>query len=62
MNRHDAVPAVEVNDSWRGWIAENLILGGHPETLVGIMAQSGIAEQAAREEVDAALRSPAGVQ
>jgi hypothetical protein len=58
MNRHDAVPAVEVNDSWRGWIAENLILGGHPETLVGIMAQSGIAEQAAREEVDAALRSP----
>jgi ribosomal protein L16 Arg81 hydroxylase len=58
MNRHDAVPAVEVNDSWRGWIAENLILGGQPEQLVGIMIQSGIVEQSARAEMDAALRSP----
>nr|WP_315253512.1 cupin-like domain-containing protein [uncultured Duganella sp.] len=58
MNRHDAVPAIEVNDSWRGWIAENLILGGHPEHLVGIMVQSGIVESSARVEMDAALRSP----
>jgi len=58
MNRHDAAPPTEVNDSWRGWIAENLILGGRPEALAGIMVQSGIAEQAARAEVDAALRSP----
>jgi ribosomal protein L16 Arg81 hydroxylase len=58
MNRHDAVPAVEINDSWRGWIAENLILGGQPEQLVGIMIQSGIVEQSARAEMDAALRSP----
>lgn len=58
MNRHDAAPAIDVNDSWRGWIAENLILGGHPETLIGIMVQSGIVEQSARGEVDTALRSP----
>ena len=58
MNRHDAVPAVEINDSWRGWIAENLILGGHPEQLVGIMVQSGIVESSARTELDAALGSP----
>ncbi|MYM30351.1 cupin-like domain-containing protein [Duganella sp. CY15W] len=58
MNRHGAVPQTDVNDSWRGWIAENLILGGHPETLVGIMVQSGIVESSARAEVDAALRSP----
>lgn len=58
MNRHDAVPAIDVTDSWRGWIAENLILGGHPEALIGIMIQSGIIEQSARTEVDAALRSP----
>ena len=58
MNRHDAAPAIDVNDSWRGWIAENLILGGHPETLIGIMVQSGIVEQSARGEIDAALRSP----
>jgi hypothetical protein len=58
MNRHDAVQQIDVNDSWRGWIAENLILGGHPEALVGIMIQSGIVEAAARAEMDAALRSP----
>ncbi|SDF95621.1 MULTISPECIES: cupin-like domain-containing protein [unclassified Duganella] len=58
MNQQDAAPAVEVNDSWRGWIAENLILGGHPEQLAGIMVASGIAEASARAEVDAALRSP----
>jgi len=58
MNQQDAALAVEVNDSWRGWIAENLILGGHPEQLAGIMVASGIAEASARAEVDAALRSP----
>jgi hypothetical protein len=47
MNRHDAVAAIDVNDSWRGWIAENLILGGQPEALVGIMMQSGIVERSA---------------
>lgn len=58
MNRHDAVAAIDVNDSWRGWIAENLILGGQPEALVGIMIESGIGERSARAEVDAALGSP----
>jgi hypothetical protein len=58
MNRHDAVQQIDVNDSWRGWIAENLILGGHPEALIGIMIQSGIVEASARAEMDAALRSP----
>jgi hypothetical protein len=58
MNRDDAAPATEVNDSWRGWIAENLILGGDPDTLAGIMIQSGIGGEAARAEVAAALRSP----
>jgi hypothetical protein len=58
MNRHDAVQQIDVNDSWRGWIAENLILGGHPEALIGIMIQSGIVETSARAEMDAALRSP----
>jgi hypothetical protein len=58
MNRHDAAAAIDVNDSWRGWIAENLILGGDPATLAGIMVDSGIAAQSAREEIDAALSSP----
>jgi hypothetical protein len=58
MNRQDAVPPTAVNDSWRGWIAENLILGGQPGHLAGIMVQSGIAEATARAEVEAALASP----
>ncbi|WP_229262932.1 cupin-like domain-containing protein [Duganella radicis] len=49
---------MEINDSWRGWIAENLILGGNPDGLVGVMVQSGIAEPSARAEMAAALRSP----
>lgn len=58
MNRQDAVPPTAVNDSWRGWIAENLILGGQPAHLAGIMVQSGIAEADARAEVETALASP----
>ena len=58
MNQALAVSAMEVNDSWRGWIAENLMLGGHPQHLAIIMVESGIAEDAARAEVEAALRSP----
>lgn len=58
MNRQHAVPAVEVNDSWRGWIAENLVLGGHPQQLAAIMADAGIAVDVAQAEVEAALRSP----
>ncbi|SEO19616.1 Cupin-like domain-containing protein [Duganella sp. CF517] len=58
MMHHAAVAPVAVNDAWRTWIAENLMLGGRPEGLVGILIQSGISEQEALAEVDAALRSP----
>ncbi|MBV7537118.1 cupin-like domain-containing protein [Duganella sp. sic0402] len=58
MDRQDATPAIEVNDSWRGWVAENLVRGGHPQQLADIMVQSGIAADMARAEVEAALSSP----
>ncbi|MYM68747.1 cupin-like domain-containing protein [Pseudoduganella sp. FT55W] len=58
MSQANAAPPVEINDAWRGWIAENLILGGNPQVLLGVMIQSGIAEQAARVELEAAVRSP----
>jgi len=58
MMRHATVTPVAVNDAWRTWIAENLMLGGRPEGLVGVLIQSGISEQDALAEVDAALRSP----
>ncbi|MRW94669.1 cupin-like domain-containing protein [Duganella sp. FT80W] len=58
MSRDETAPAVAVNDSWRGWIAENLVLGAQPETLAGIMVESGIAAPEAEAEVAAAVRSP----
>lgn len=47
-----------VDDSWRTWIAENLMLGGPPAALVQVLMQNGVAQAAAIAEVDAALRSP----
>lgn len=47
-----------IDDSWRAWIAENLVLGAPPAGLVGVLTQQGFSQQAAIGEVDAALRSP----
>lgn len=58
MSQSPAAPHNDINDAWRGWIAENLILGAQPPALLGVMMQSGIAEQSARMELDAAMRSP----
>jgi hypothetical protein len=58
MSQSHAAPPNDINDSWRGWIAENLILGAQPHSLLGVMIQSGIAEHSARVELDAAMRSP----
>ncbi|MES2162349.1 MAG: cupin-like domain-containing protein [Pseudomonadota bacterium] len=58
MKRHAVVQTIGVTDAWRGWIAENLILGIRPDTLVGILTQSGIGAREANTEVAAALRSP----
>lgn len=58
MKRHAVVQTIGVTDAWRSWIAENLILGIRPDTLVGILTQSGIGAREANTEVAAALRSP----
>lgn len=58
MTRHADAPTVVVDDAWRTWIAENLMLGGRPEALAGILIQSGVSERDAIAEVEAALRSP----
>lgn len=49
---------MEMDDAWRGWIAENLMLGGLPEALTAALVQAGFAEPAARAEMAAALASP----
>lgn len=52
-----ATPAV-LDDAWRSWIAENLILGVQPAGIIAVLTQSGIAPQAAAAEVEAARQSP----
>ncbi|WP_317205763.1 cupin-like domain-containing protein [Janthinobacterium sp.] len=51
-------PAPELSHEWRRWIAENLILGTHPASLIPLLLQNGIAERDAVTEVELALRSP----
>lgn len=58
MKRHAVVQTIGVSDAWRSWIAENLILGSRPDTLAGILIQSGIGARDAHAEIAAALRSP----
>lgn len=58
MKRHAVVQTIGVSDAWRSWIAENLILGSRPDTLAGILIQSGIGARDAHAEIAAALHSP----
>src|SRR5476649_1937805 len=50
--------AQELSREWRSWIAENLMLGSHPSSLMPVLQQAGIAEKLARREVELALQSP----
>lgn len=53
-----------LDDSWRQWIAENLMLGVSHESLLATLAAKGFAADVARREVAAAAGSPyvAGAQ
>ena len=48
----------ELSREWRSWIAENLMLGSHPASLLPVLQQAGIGEALARREVELALHSP----
>lgn len=50
--------AAAINDNWRSWIAENLLLGVHPASIANVLAENGISPLLARGEVEAAVRSP----
>ncbi len=50
--------AVSVDDDWRRWIAENLVLGGDPQDLFGILVARGIDADQARMELQLAADSP----
>ena len=49
---------VRVDDNWRRWIAENLMLGTPAPTIVSVLVDSGVGANQARTEVEAAMRSP----
>ncbi|MBV8486685.1 MAG: cupin-like domain-containing protein [Planctomycetaceae bacterium] len=56
--RSSVETSVRVNDEWRRWIAENLILEGTPESLLATMTAAGIAPEEAEREIRLASESP----
>lgn len=51
-------PPPKVDDDWRCWIAENLMLGASPTGLEETMADRGISQEEASEEIWKAMQSP----
>jgi hypothetical protein len=47
-----------IDDEWRRWIAENLLLDASPETVYGVLVQHGFEYENARCEIDSTLASP----
>jgi hypothetical protein len=50
--------SVELNDEWRRWIAENLLLGGTPQTISAAMVKAGFKEIQATDAIREAVASP----
>ena len=50
--------SIRVNDDWRRWIAENLMLEGAPEDLLAAMTAAGIDHDEAAREIQLAQQSP----
>jgi hypothetical protein len=54
----DFVARPRANDEWRRWIAENLMIGESPDSLVEAMKSAGISDEEAAHEIQAAEESP----
>jgi len=50
--------ALAIDDDWRRWVAENLLLGAAPGDLVGILTSSGFTPADSTREVELAVNSP----
>jgi hypothetical protein len=48
----------QVDDEWRRWIAENLLVGQSPESLLELMEANGFGEDESVEEINLAIDSP----
>lgn len=57
-------PVIHVDNEWRRWIAENLLLDGPPQAIYEQMLRAGIPHEEAVQEVQQAISSPylAGAQ
>jgi hypothetical protein len=53
-----AAGTLKIDDDWRRWIVENLLLDIRRENLLHTMIAKGIARQEANREIDLALNSP----
>jgi hypothetical protein len=53
-----ALAARRVDDEWRRWIAENLMLGSTSDGILGAMVAEGISREEAQRELNLALSSP----
>jgi hypothetical protein len=51
-------PVAHVDNEWRRWIAENLLLDGSPQTIYEQMMRAGIPHEEAVHEVQQAMASP----
>jgi Family of unknown function (DUF6065)/Cupin-like domain len=47
-----------IDDEWRRWLAENLMIGQSPDSLFEAMTASGFSADLSAREIDAAVRSP----
>jgi hypothetical protein len=56
MKRPSTAPGLD--EHWRRWIAENLLLGCQPDTVAASLLQAGIDAGQARAEIAMAMRSP----
>ncbi|MGP0065354.1 MAG: cupin-like domain-containing protein [Isosphaeraceae bacterium] len=53
-----ASPARRVDDTFRRWIAENLMVGASPQSVLETMKAGGFSPQEAAHEINLALQSP----
>lgn len=53
-----AAPRPSFNAAWRGWIAENIVLGVEPARLLETLAGNGFPPREAQREIDLARHSP----
>ncbi len=58
QNNESQLAEPQLNDSWKQWIAINLMVGERPEHLIQILMQNGFPQEEAMKEVSLASQHP----